>query len=266
MKSQPARMRCGKSVRVRQITNGANVATRANALWQICLHRRKIQMKHCRNPRECAVANHPAEYHGLRQSQSQPARMRCGKSATPTLARLAGKSQPARMRCGKSVVKAALLRYSVVATRANALWQIIVLSGRSQHRRVATRANALWQILMRNSTGRILKVATRANALWQMSAPINTVPRTSSRNPRECAVANVPNPNNKPCALKSQPARMRCGKCNRLMLPKGKLSSQPARMRCGKYQKPIFPFYQCWSQPARMRCGKWFNYKRHGIW
>ena len=101
LKSQPARMRCGKG----------SCGGLPNSVT-------------CRNPRECAVAKAQVERIGLkdrvatranalwqsiRQSmvstgaESQPARMRCGKALAWENARKIRASQPARMRCGKAV-------------------------------------------------------------------------------------------------------------------------------------------------------------------
>ena len=78
LKSQPARMRCGKEPPNDAVLRRDRVATRANALWQ-------------RVSPYCRISG----------SASQPARMRCGKATFSTMTARLFWSQPARMRCGK---------------------------------------------------------------------------------------------------------------------------------------------------------------------
>ena len=165
---------------------------------------------------------------------------------------------------------------------------------------VATRTNALWQSDESCILRRQHAVATRTNALWQRSAPINTVPRTSSRNPHECAVAknshfqqpfyrDCRNPHE--CAVAKNwkrehsrdnavatrtnalwqsavtastataaagrnPHECAVAKSVRILPNSALLKSQPARMRCGKDAVWKFQSLLPVSQPARMRCGK----------
>ena len=65
---------------------------------------------------------------------------------------------------------------------------------RAAMRGVATRANALWQSFGVFAPRALMGVATRANALWQRTGSVNTAVTMQT----------------------SQPARMRCGKENRL--------------------------------------------------
>ena len=58
----------------------------------------------------------------------------------------------------------------------------------------------------------------------------------------------------------SQPARMRCGKGDLLLIRAAMRGSQPARMRCGKVLRARATLKLPRSQPARMRCGKaWYS-------
>ena len=77
--SQPARMRCGKSLHPATLTASLRVATRTNALWQIQDNCGSVYTQPCRNPHECAVAKFQVRADGLKNLPSQPARMRCGK-------------------------------------------------------------------------------------------------------------------------------------------------------------------------------------------
>ena len=57
--------------------------------------------------------------------------------------------------------------------------------------------------------------------------------------------------------IKSQPARMRCGKFDWTDEDVWEFLSQPARMRCGKFPPSAGDIVSVTSQPARMRCGKY---------
>ena len=81
----------------------------------------------------------------------------------------------------------------LVATRTNALWQRKDVTFNNIADFVATRTNALWQRSNICAIFALAAVATRTNALWQRTALRKLQWRV----------------------LKSQPARMRCGKGNK---------------------------------------------------
>ena len=131
------------------------------------------------------------------------------KWAKKTIQRL-HMSQPARMRCGKAVFP---LRGLLPPCRNP--HECAVAKADNSHTlefsNVATRTNALWQRTHTDGACCLMHVATRTNALWQRPS---------------CTLAGG--------LLKSQPARMRCGKDPRHLAFLIRNGSQPARMRCGK--------------------------------
>ena len=80
---------------------------------------------------------------------------------------------------------------TIVATRANALWQRTYIDIAHIFNVVATRANALWQSGLSCSSCLQAAVATRANALWQRGTARCTRGKNPCRNPRECAEAKL---------------------------------------------------------------------------
>ena len=121
--SQPARMRCGKADYINLWSIDCGVATRTNALWQSHVgyvvgqnasvatrtnalwQRQRISLIALsllrRNPHECAVAKPLCNCYDNFATESQPARMRCGKDCWKIISVSPFASQPARMRCGK---------------------------------------------------------------------------------------------------------------------------------------------------------------------
>ena len=185
-------MRCGKD----QIKCGMGVCTR-------------------RNPHECAVAKLHCAHAVCSACRSQPARMRCGKELCVlqqcALHRRRNPHECAVAKCylknddcgcyGRNPHECAVAKYELervkefygVATRTNALWQRRFDRKLFLELLVATRTNALWQRSNICAIFALAAVATRTNALWQRTALRKLQWRV----------------------LKSQPARMRCGKGNK---------------------------------------------------
>ena len=177
----------------------------------------------------------PSQRELLAGHGSQPARMRCGKFSAVAVPRHKGKSQPARMRCGKFAVKQAC----EVRTSRN------------------PRECAVANSNVRKSFAKTF-VATRANALWQISPRASVHFAHKGRNPRECAVANnrtscldwdVPKVATRANAL-WQIAQAR--------INNSFLKSQPARMRCGKNAFAGVPLSPCAGRnPRECAVAKW---------
>ena len=146
-----------------------------------------------RNPHECAVAKDDAMRIAAKRRASQPARMRCGKGsfAIPTVSEPAVATRTNALWQRRFDRK--LFLELLVATRTNALWQRKDVTFNNIADFVATRTNALWQRSNICAIFALAAVATRTNALWQRTALRKLQWRV----------------------LKSQPARMRCGKGNK---------------------------------------------------
>ena len=187
-------------------------------------------------------------------SGSQPARMRCGKVCCSHSFCLSPRRNPHECAVAKPAVTPTYTQ-CIVATRTNALWQ----SGRGivewDAVEVATRTNALWQRTPMYTVQSFEYVATRTNALWQSVTKLQALMSLLRRNPRECAVAKV-------CALWKLTPKGVATRTNALWQRLSanasgiNIKSQPARMRCGKDQAGKSGGGTCKSQPARMRCGK----------
>ena len=126
-------------------------------------------------------------------------------------------SQPARMRCGKGTPLAVCHQSLAVATRTNALWQRRFDRKLFLELLVATRTNALWQRKDVTFNNIADFVATRTNALWQRS--------------NICAIFALAAVATRTNALWQRTALRK--------LQWRVLKSQPARMRCGKGNKPL---------------------------
>ena len=207
--SQPARMRCGKSVLAAGAACAVKVATRTNALWQSHRNPRMWGCLQSRNPHECAVAKLATATITNRRKCRNPHECAVAKSDA-ILRQVADRQRRNPHEC--AVAKAGSYMYYSpvsVATRTNALWQseahCLFFGGQS----VATRTNALWQRNVLPSSSASSIVATRTNALWQRSVEIGVCSENHSRNPHECAEAKPISARQFDSKPESQPARMR---------------------------------------------------------
>ncbi len=171
----------------------AAVATRTNALWQRT--RTKISAF---------------------TAKSQPARMRCGKGYPLIREYVSPCRNPHECAVAKIALPPLLRRLSV-ATRTNALWQRRFDRKLFLELLVATRTNALWQRKDVTFNNIADFVATRTNALWQRS--------------NICAIFALAAVATRTNALWQRTALRK--------LQWRVLKSQPARMRCGKGNKPL---------------------------
>ena len=143
------------------------VATRTNALWQMARAKLLSMAAASRNPHECAVANRRQRRGNGTGIQSQPARMRCGKSASSWQVCVAQSSQPARMRCGKYVLNVCVCSVNPSQPARMRCGKLRYTDGadlshsRNPHEcAVANHSSSIFDSS--------ISVATRTNALWQI--------------------------------------------------------------------------------------------------